>query len=651
MRKKYLIFSLTCWFFFGSTLVFAEIPVASETFPVFPSIEPNVYFWTEIYTKYPTTKGVLHDSVNLDIIYDVIELLPPEGYKARKINKARIKKAKNKYKKILKNLHRVPSVPDPEAARVTALFGSNSNPAAFRKAMYGIRCQIGQKDRFREGLIRSGAYIHKIKQIFSSEGLPEDLAYLPLVESSFNPKAYSKFGAAGIWQFTRSTGRRFMNVGYALDERWDPIGSSFAAARLLKQNYEKLGEWPMAITAYNHGVTGMMRAKRARGSYEEIFKNYRSRIFKFASRNFYSEFLAARTVAKAYETYFGSLELDEPIECHEVVLNGYVSITDLSRNFDVDIATIRRLNPSLRPPIFREQKYVPKGYALRLPNHAIQASPDASAQLPESIYRSHQKPSHFYQVRRGDTVDKIAKMHGLKISELILANNLDSRATIYVNQNLRLPVPDEKPDPPVTASPSLSFVNRAEPAHVKEIATRDMSTSDDARVPVSELSVEPPFVAGNLRIEREVVERGEPIGIIRVEAEETLGHYAEWLGIPTQKLRHLNDFRYGRVLQLHQEVRIPLSEVSREQFEEARFEYHQKLQEDFLSAYRIDTVQIYRVKKGDSIWTLCNEVFKMPLWLIKKYNPEVDFSDLRRSQKLMIPVAEKWTDQEPDEVA
>ena len=148
-------------------------------------------------------------------------------------------------------------------------------------------------DRFREGLIRSGAYVDQIKEIFRSYGLPSDLAYLPHVESSFNPKAYSKFGAAGLWQFMRSTGKRFLEIDYTLDERRDPIRASHAAARLLKENYKALGTWPMAITAYNHGLAGMMRATRSKGNYEAIFKQYRSRLFKFASRNFYSEFLAA----------------------------------------------------------------------------------------------------------------------------------------------------------------------------------------------------------------------------------------------------------------------------------------------------------------------------------------------------------------------
>ncbi|MGD2125628.1 MAG: lytic transglycosylase domain-containing protein, partial [Desulfobacteraceae bacterium] len=341
MKKKHLTTDLVCLLLLGSSLLFGDPCAASEPFPLYPCIEPNVRFWIDAYTIYPTTKGILHDSSNLAVVYGVIDLWPPDKHGARKINRKRIKVAKQEYKKILEKLARNVPAQDPESRRILALFGPDTSPATFRKAMRNIRCQIGQKDRFQQGLIRSGAYIDEIKAIFRSHWLPEDLAYLPHVESSFNPKAYSKFGAAGIWQFTRSTGKRFMTVDYALDERRDPIRSSEAAAQLLKRSYEKLGSWPMAITAYNRGIAGMLRAKRAKGSYEAIFKHYRSRRFKFASRNFYSEFLAAREAVKNYERYFGLLKLDKPLETREVVMEGYASMSDLSLYFEVDIETIR----------------------------------------------------------------------------------------------------------------------------------------------------------------------------------------------------------------------------------------------------------------------------------------------------------------------
>jgi len=653
MKKMHLKFCLICLFFLANLLFSEGFCADFDPFPVYSSIKPNVEFWTQVYTKYSTKQGIIHDSENLHIIYEVVELPEPGGAGTRTNNKKRIKNAKNKYKRILEILARNPSPSESQAKRIAAMFGKNANPADFRKARYKIRCQIGQKDRFREGIVRSGAYIKHIREVFRSYGLPEDLAYLPHVESSFNLKAYSKFGAAGIWQFVRDAGKRFMTVGYALDERWDPIRSSEAAAQLLKHSYEKFASWPLAITAYNHGIAGVLKAKWAKGGYESIFNDYKSRRFRFASRNFYSEFLAARKVAKNYEQYFGELELDKPAPSREIVLAGYVSIKDLSRYFEVDIATLRRLNPSLRTPVFRMQKYVPKGYSLKLPAHTVQGFIGASVELPREIYKPHQKFSTFYRVKRGDTVSKIAKTHGLKVSDLILANNLNSRGIIYINQNLRLPAPDETPDLPIAVAsmvkkekrPQLSydpaFGIRSQATQAKSIASRQPTFALEAKITASELSSIPVVVAGNLQVERIIKKRGKPVGIIRVEIEETLGHYAEWLEIPTWQIRRLNGFTFGRPLPLHKKVKIPLDKISKDQFEEIRFEYHKKIQEDFFSFYDIDAVQTYRVKKGDNIWALCNEAFEIPVWLVKKYNPKINFNDLRWSQNLVIPVVRK----------
>jgi membrane-bound lytic murein transglycosylase D len=344
---------------FPIVMVFCGLPAAAGTvmepdaFPVYDSIRPNISFWEKIYSQYSTTQGVIHDKRNLGIIYDVIELKDRNRHGSRKINKARINTVKKKYKRILAKLAQGQTPNGPEEERVAALFGTQAKPVDFRNAMRNLRCQVGQNDPFRQGIMRSGAYLTEMKQIFRDAGLPEDLVYLPHVESSFNPNAYSKFGAAGMWQFTRSTGKSYMTVSYTVDERRDPIISTRAAARLLKKNYQKFRNWPMAITAYNHGVTGMLRAKRRKGNYESIFEEYRSRIFKFASRNFYSEFLAAREIARNYQQYFGELILDTPMQIQEVVLAGYGSLPEIARQLNLELAVLRDLNPALRNPVIR----------------------------------------------------------------------------------------------------------------------------------------------------------------------------------------------------------------------------------------------------------------------------------------------------------
>jgi membrane-bound lytic murein transglycosylase D len=724
---------------------------------------------------------VLHDSRRLDIIYGVIDLVDPDRHGGRKTNKKRIKKAKKKYKAILAKLMRGETPAGPVEKKVARMFGPDTKPAEFRSAMRRIRCQTGQKDRFRDGIIRSGAYIDEIKRIFRNRGLPEDLAYLPHVESSFNPKAYSKFGAAGMWQFTRSTGKYYMKVGYAIDERRDPIISSHAAAKLLKHNYRKLKNWPMAITAYNHGVSGMLRARRKKGSYERIFTEYRSRIFKFASRNFYSEFLAARQAAKNYHQYFGELKLNKPVKGREVVLKGYVSLPQLARHLNLRIAELRKLNPALRHPVFRGQKYVPKGYRLRLPHSNDEDWAVIVAKIEDKFYKHYQKKSRIYTVQRGDTAGEIARIHGVKLQDLIAANNLNSRATIYVNQNLRIPLPDEKPPliakhqprkmkavkQPVMPVPLEKSDKQLEPArqtaapasakrgqnyrvieaqhafepkvdNVPEKAGEDRTTDTPAGSPDDSLFVEypmaeympaprkrapsadaasvvsdirgetaesvspinsgdqiparpafdqpaeemkaagpaqaspsalpaemdepvragnkvvqptvpsadspqnnPEVIMANLIVKKTWKHKGKQVGIIRVDVEETLGHYAEWLNVSAREIRRLNGLRYGRALHLNQKIKIPLHRVTREEFAEKRFEYHQELAEDFFASYRVEKVRTYSIKRGDNIWTLSHQEFEVPLWLIKRYNANVDFSALVPSQTLIIPIIEK----------
>ena len=644
MKKMRLKFCLSVLYLLSNFFFPVALYGDTTPFPVYPSIEPNVKFWTKVYSEYSSAQGVLHDSQNLNIIYEVVGL----RIGTKTINEKRIQKAKDKYKTILRKLAQNPFVSDPEAKRVAALFGKNANQATFQKAIYRIRCQIGQKDNFRNGIIRSGAFMDQIKDIFLSYGLPLDLIYLPHVESSFNLKAYSKFGAAGIWQFVREAGKRFMTVNYAIDERWDPIRSSEAAAQLLKHSYEKFGNWPVAITAYNHGISGMLSATWAKGGYEEIFNHYKSKVFGFASRNYYSEFLAAREVAANYEKYFGKITPDTPVDSREIVLAGYASIKDLSEYFGVDMATLRKHNPSLRTPVFTRQKYVPKGYSLRLPSDTVQNRMGASLELPLSMYKHHQKSSRIYRVKNGDNISKIAKMHGINVSDLIIANKINSKGTIYVNQHLRLPLSGEAVDMSKTSYRSFADVGqqRTQPPEMPNLST---SSAYETTTPAaSELEADPVIVAGNLEVEQVMIEKNKSVGIIQVEIEETLGHFAEWLEIPTKNIRRLNRFPYSKTLPLHMNVKIPLDKISKEQFEETRFEYHKKIQEDFFSFYEIESEQLYQLKKGDNVWTICNDIFEMPVWLLKLYNPKVDFDDLRWSQKLVIPVIKERDQNSPD---
>ncbi|MEW6502041.1 MAG: LysM peptidoglycan-binding domain-containing protein [Thermodesulfobacteriota bacterium] len=675
--------------FFRALLLAAlwATPVWANPFPLYDCIRPNVAFWKDIYAKYPTSQGVIHDANDLGVIYEVVDLEPELGSAARERNNNRIKAAKARYEEMLLRFAEGNPPGNGEERRVLALFGPRPDHARLRQAASAIRFQLGQKDRFLEGVIRSGAYLGQIKEIIRSHDLPEELAYLPHVESSYNFKAYSKFGAAGIWQFTQETGKRFLAIDYAVDERRDPIRATHAAARLLKENYEKLGSWPLALTAYNHGVNGMRRAKAEKGDYEAIFREYESGLFKFASRNFYSEFLAASEVAKNYRTYFGDVALVQPVTSHEVTLKGHMPLARLLNHFKVEKETFQKLNPALREPIFLGEKYVPQGYQVRLP--AGKEMTRLASHISDDLYQKGQKQSRIYRVRRGDTVSAIAKRHGVSVQELRAANRLGKKAAIFRGQNLRIPKQEEtvvaeaKPKaekrlaslvpqvPPQDAviealptpeSPRIKVAIVPRPGQAvaassspTAVAVRITGGSESraksgdqseltgpAAAPVSSVALaNPAVVVEELGVERVVTRKGKKFGIIRVAAEETLGHYAGWLGVALPDLRRLNNLKGNQEIRTDQRVTIPLDGIGQERFEELRYEFHREMEEDFFAAYRVERVRRYQVKPGDNIWRLCQQEFDIPLWLVRKYNGELDLNNLKPGSQLVVPVVEK----------
>jgi len=524
------------------------------------------------------------------------------------------------------------------------LFGRHATAADFKAAASQIRFQRGQKDFFQDGLARSGQYLDRMKTIFTKHELPADLIYLPLVESSFNFHAYSKFGAAGIWQFTYRTGKRYMTVDYVVDQRWDPLIASDAAARLLKHNYKLLGSWPLALTAYNHGAHAMTRAQKSKGSYEQIFKEYDGRRFKFASRNFYAEFLAAREIAKNQAVYFPGLELEKPLQTETHTINGFISVRDLASQLEISLEEIRSLNLSLREPVFRDQKYVPKGFQLRLPKTV--ALRERLSAIPPELFKEEQKRSQFYYVRTGDVASVIARQHGITLQELIWANNLDHRARIFAGQNLRIPTPED------TRLLAARFAEPS-PAEEQEEATMSLQqktatetepavTSQDGIAEATpESEVNPSVVTAHIHVSRSFTKNGVLFGSIQVDTGETLGHFADWLKVSAQRIRSLNGLSIGGEIHMDQHLLIPFEHVEISAFEEKRYEFHKEFEEDFLQAYTIEGTWLYKIKNGDNIWTLCTEQFELPVWLVKKYNLSLNLNRLKPGQKIVIPIVEE----------
>ncbi len=371
---------------FCSFSAFAAERETSPDFPLFHSIRPNVKFWIDIYSKYPSNKGVLHDERMLNVIYEVVELVPQDEPDAAELNRAYLRSTRLKYRTILKRLAEGDTMLSKEDRRVAALFGDGSDSLLFIRAAERIRFQMGIADRFGAGITRSGKHLDMVKQTFKRRGLPEDLAYLPHVESSFNTQIVSKAGAAGMWQFMPRTGGRFLRIDNLIDERLDPHEATVAATKLLSYNFNALGTWPLAITAYNHGVGGVRGAcRRVDGGYIKIFKKYESRIFRFASRNFYSEFLAARHVAKNARTYFPQLKIESPLERIRIPLNTSSSVHTIAQYYKVELETLRQLNPALKEHFFHTSTSLPEGYYLYFPPKQALMALAKTLVVPDSV--------------------------------------------------------------------------------------------------------------------------------------------------------------------------------------------------------------------------------------------------------------------------
>lgn len=404
-------------------------------FPLYTAIIDNVSFWENIYSRYPNNYLLVHDREDLRKVYAAIPLINADTLEARKKNTLTEERVKIKYEQILKRLVDNPPKTKTEK-RVAALFKGEDRAQELQKASQLVRTQNGQKQRFQKSVIRSGAYLEELKKIFRSYNLPEDLAYIPHVESSFHLGAYSRAGAAGIWQFTRSTGRRYLIIDDAVDQRLDPIAATHAAAQyfLLSQKY--LNHWPLTVTSYNYGLPGTIRAKKEYGSYTKIFNSHRTGIFQFASRNFYSEFLAARKVAKKLEK---TLQLNTPEKTLSLQLKGYLNLSDVTYYFRIGEKELKRLNPALRPSVFNGERRITKGYTLHLP--ATSVIQQRITSFPEKLYytTAHLPQTRYYTVRKGDTINKIAARLNMSTKALRHANNINQHGFIKENQRIRIP--------------------------------------------------------------------------------------------------------------------------------------------------------------------------------------------------------------------
>jgi len=368
----------------------------SPDFRVPSGLEKRVGFWFDIYTKYTADENVIHHVEYPWIILSVIntknihEDAKNRWARFHKIEKA-VRHERQRIRKILlrlskrKNLKNLTAEESKFVALLKEIPGKRSK--VFRQAANNLRNQLGQKDFILSGLATSQKYFPYIETTFINQGLPVELTRLPLVESSFNVAAVSKVGASGIWQIMPSIGRKLLHINNYIDERNSPLKATTAAAKLLKQNYQILKTWPLALTAYNHGPGGLIRAQKKLKTNDiaKIVDDYSSSSFGFASSNFYCSFLAALFAEKYQQELFGEIPSEIMPEIHMVELPQSIKLKDLTAALNLDEDEIRNYNLDIKTKAFSRNRRLPKGYKLFVPAERKTQLETFLENLPQSV--------------------------------------------------------------------------------------------------------------------------------------------------------------------------------------------------------------------------------------------------------------------------
>ena len=734
---------------FFTALMAPAVAQNASDFPRPESLEPAVQFWIRVYTEVDTQSGFLHDAEHLDVIYTALPLDRKQIEAKREAIKAALT--------VLSTGKR--SGLSAEEQQVLALWPANVSNQTLKIASDNVRWQLGQSNRFLAGLRRSGAYREHIQKVIAAKNLPPQLVVLPHVESSFNPGAYSSADAAGMWQFTRATGQRFMRIDHIVDERMDPYIAAEAAMSLLEYNYRVLGTWPLALTAYNHGAGGIARAVREMGSsnIEDIVANYKGRRFGFASRNFYAQFLAVNEVEERAESFFGKVDYNPAPNFTELATDAYIDAEVFARSANISLAQLKADNPALRPVVWEGQKRIPRGFKMKLRDATVTpqellASIDGDykfvVQTPDVAYtvvrgdslsaiarrfntsvsrlvalnqltsshriqigqrillpqdetslaaQSQRAPADgIYTVARGDTVSTIARRFSVGETALLRLNGIEDSHRIYPGQELRLPgLYAAQPQLVATERAPASLVDAVEVAAVEDETERDVDSANSfiaqSSPTPSEIERGAPVAAVELGSEAEAMQASEaftgelalvdeaavdidavaeevatatsdttPVesdaelaealsadpadysvasdDSIEVQATETLGHYADWLAVRAWDVRRLNGMAYSDPVIVGKRLTLGFTKVSRPEFERRRKDYHSTLQREFFAQYRIRDVEEYTIRRNENIGTIARNRYSAPLWLVRQYNPELDFNRIQIGQKVVFPL-------------
>lgn len=317
-------------------------------FEVTPDLKSRVDFWVKIYTQYTTDQGLFHLIDDPSFVFGKIDLT-----------------------RIMDN----PNLTAYEKNKRSELLIENKRKQYAQKFKIDpkkIRLQMGLRERMRKALYLSGKYVDHMEEIFKNEDLPPELTRLVYVESSFNIFAQSKVGASGLWQIMPSVAKERRYIATDYDKRNHPLYATRLAAKILKQNYKSLMSWPLAITAYNHGLAGMKRMvrKNKTAQIEKLIESENvTSSWGFASKNFYPCFLAVLEVERNAVKYFGKgIIKAKPLDIVEYKLVAQTPKAKILKRFGGSMTRFQMMNPHLNWSALKKKNIIPSGVPLMVPS-------------------------------------------------------------------------------------------------------------------------------------------------------------------------------------------------------------------------------------------------------------------------------------------